>query len=389
MNYCTWKTLLLLLLTILIPSISTAETVTIKAVGEYIMGDNDTFTEGKRLALQDAKRLALEKVGTYIESTTEVKSRAVSIDEIKSYTAGIIKVEVIDEQRYTLDSKATVVKITVSAVVDPDAVVRQIIALQKRKDVEETAKKMTSENDLMRKEIVLLNRQLRDVTDAKKSKELRDQRDLSLQKIIDNEKGLTILVSGAAMKQASLYDQQRKEDKRQLIRIFLQEVVDAYQITADEPQLVDNGDRTSKVTINFRLKLSGNYSLDRSSISVPSIGEFLSNGFVIKAFFNGGLLISCSDSRNSICNSTLRPYFAEEANKIYVSIKLGDYAQRVALGFSEAICNSMIEGICWGGKWSDMYYPLVSGHSYTHVFDKIPHRELEKVSKIEIKIIYK
>jgi hypothetical protein len=75
----------------IIPSVLFANTVTVTAVGEYIMGDNDTYTEAKRLALEDAKRIALEKVGTYIESKTEVKEGAVTSDEIRQYTAGIVK----------------------------------------------------------------------------------------------------------------------------------------------------------------------------------------------------------------------------------------------------------------------------------------------------------
>ncbi len=53
---------------------ASAEIRTISATGEYRMGDNDTRTDAKRLALLDAKRLALEQAGTYIESITEVKN---------------------------------------------------------------------------------------------------------------------------------------------------------------------------------------------------------------------------------------------------------------------------------------------------------------------------
>ena len=43
-----------------------AELRVVHATGEYSMGDNDTRTDAKRLALLDAKRLALERAGTYI-----------------------------------------------------------------------------------------------------------------------------------------------------------------------------------------------------------------------------------------------------------------------------------------------------------------------------------
>ena len=46
------------------------------------MGDNDTRADAKRLALLDAKRLALEQAGTYIEGISEVKNLDLAKEEI-------------------------------------------------------------------------------------------------------------------------------------------------------------------------------------------------------------------------------------------------------------------------------------------------------------------
>ena len=69
-----------------------AEIHTITAGGEYRMGDNDTRTDAKRLALLDAKRLALEQAGIYIEGVTEVKNFDLAKEEMRAYTAGIVEV---------------------------------------------------------------------------------------------------------------------------------------------------------------------------------------------------------------------------------------------------------------------------------------------------------
>lgn len=426
-----WIMLISLMALFLFPTISTAQTINVTATGEYIMGDNDTFTEGKKLALQDAKRLALEKVGTYIESATEVKNGAVSSDEVKQYTAGIIKIEVVDEKRAILDSKATVVKVTVSAVVNPDDVVRQVMSLQKRKEVEEKARKLSSENEQLRKEIALMNEQLRTVTDAKKNKALRDQREEALQKIIDNEKGLTVLVSGEYLVKASLYDRQKKKDDRQFINRFLHELAGAYQITSDEPEVEDNGDGTSNVIIRYNVNLPGQFDLRQSLIDVSSIDEFLAKGFIIKAFSNGGLIIRCADYRRNKCNTTLSPYFDNEVLKMYISIKLGEYTKTESIGMMESSESSKnkssssyrdrrnieerpqqyiprVSGsmksppVTVPSRWQDedrtrfqnpepsrIRYPLIYKGSYTCVFKNIPHSELQKVSKIEIKVVDK
>lgn len=61
------STFCLILVILIIPSLCGAEIIIVKETGEYIMGDNDTYTEAKKLALQDAKHLVLEKVGTYCQ----------------------------------------------------------------------------------------------------------------------------------------------------------------------------------------------------------------------------------------------------------------------------------------------------------------------------------
>src|SRR5829696_378259 len=75
--------------------------------GEYPMGDYDTRADAIRMAVEAAKREALEKVATYLESVTEVKNLEVTRDEIRTYTAGIVTV--LDQQITTRLEGETVV----------------------------------------------------------------------------------------------------------------------------------------------------------------------------------------------------------------------------------------------------------------------------------------
>src|SRR5574341_393912 len=111
-------------------SLALAEVRMITATGEYRMGDNDTRTDAKRLALLDAKRQALEQVGTYLEGVTEVKNLRVTKDEIRSYTAGIVEV-VEQATRTTLEGETTVVRVDVTVKVDTAVVTRQLGELRK------------------------------------------------------------------------------------------------------------------------------------------------------------------------------------------------------------------------------------------------------------------
>lgn len=71
---------------------------TIYASYKYALGDSDTKSDAKKIAFIEAKRLCLEKAGVYLESNTEVLNSQLSKDEIKTYTGGILKVEVVSEQ---------------------------------------------------------------------------------------------------------------------------------------------------------------------------------------------------------------------------------------------------------------------------------------------------
>lgn len=141
------------------PAAAATEVRTLTAIGEYRMGDNDTKADAKRLALLDAKRQALEQVGTYLEGVTEVKNLSVTRDEIRSYTAGIV--EVLEQAtRTTLEGETTVVRVDVTAKVDPAVVTRQLGELRKNELAKEELIRAKTEADLLRKELEDKSRQL-------------------------------------------------------------------------------------------------------------------------------------------------------------------------------------------------------------------------------------
>jgi hypothetical protein len=79
------------------PVQSSARPHVIYASYKYIVGDNDTKNDAKRICFIEAKRRCLEKAGTYIESQTVVRNYKLTKDEIRTYTAAIVKVEVVSE----------------------------------------------------------------------------------------------------------------------------------------------------------------------------------------------------------------------------------------------------------------------------------------------------
>ena len=74
-------------------SIVNAEPREVEADGEYRLGDNDTRSQAKDLALDDAKKAALEKVAVYIESVTLVNDFQLTKQQIASYTNGKLQIK--------------------------------------------------------------------------------------------------------------------------------------------------------------------------------------------------------------------------------------------------------------------------------------------------------
>lgn len=142
-----------------LPAVATAEIRTVTATGEYRMGDNDTRTDAKRLALLDAKRLALEQVGTYLEGVTEVKNFGLSRDEIRAYTAGIVEVT---EQatRTTHEGETTVVRVDVNCKIDTAILARQIEALRQNESTRSELEQAKEEADRLRQELEGKTREL-------------------------------------------------------------------------------------------------------------------------------------------------------------------------------------------------------------------------------------
>jgi tetratricopeptide (TPR) repeat protein len=134
---------ILLLLTVFILSVANlafAETKIFVEEYTYQASEYDSKVSCRALALEQVKRLLLEKLGTYLESETEVKNFQLTRDQIIILTAGIVSTEIIDER---WDGKTYSLKAKIAA--DPKEVIKSIDLLrqdrQKTKELEETRKK--------------------------------------------------------------------------------------------------------------------------------------------------------------------------------------------------------------------------------------------------------
>jgi hypothetical protein len=147
----------------------------VTASGEYRMGDHDTRNDAVRLAVEAAKRDALEQVATYLESVTEVKNLDVTRDDIRTYTAGIVMV--LDQKITTkLEGDTVVIHADLTAQVDPDEVAQAITALRENESAKQELVALRAETDQLHQQLDAANAALANATSPEQVQALNQQR---------------------------------------------------------------------------------------------------------------------------------------------------------------------------------------------------------------------
>ena len=112
----------------------------------YQASEADSKISSREIALEQIKRLLLEKLGTYLESETEIKNFRLTKDQIVILTAGIVRTEIIKER---WDGKTYYIKAKIET--DPKIVTTSIEKLrQNRKEMEELEKTKRKADDAVR-----------------------------------------------------------------------------------------------------------------------------------------------------------------------------------------------------------------------------------------------
>lgn len=144
----------------LFASSSFAQTNTVYASYKYIMGDNDTKNDAKRICFLHASRRALEKAGVYIQSHTEVQNLILTRDEIKSYTAALLNVELVRE-KIVHEGETIAVYMTVKAEIDITDLKEKIIQIKENKPLQERFTKQRLELDDLERRMRNMQRELK------------------------------------------------------------------------------------------------------------------------------------------------------------------------------------------------------------------------------------
>ncbi|HKY71366.1 MAG TPA: hypothetical protein VJL88_05555, partial [Nitrospira sp.] len=165
----------------------------VTATVEYRMGEHDTRTDATRMAIEAAKRQALEQVATYLESVTEVKNLDVTRDEIRTYTAGVITV--LNQQTSTrLENGVAVIHVDLTAQADQDEVILAINALRNNELAAQELTSLRVEAEQLRQRLDAANQALIAANTAEQVRALTLQR----QHLLDEMQADALVVQALA-----------------------------------------------------------------------------------------------------------------------------------------------------------------------------------------------
>jgi hypothetical protein len=170
---------------LLCASESQASVRTIEAEGEYRMNAHDTRESAERLATEAARRNALEQVAVYVESVTVVRNFDVTMDEIRSYTAGVVS---ILDQHMTIipDGDTEIIHVNLTAEVDPDQAVRAITALRQDENARHEVLALRAEIDRLHRALDDTNQSLASAATPAEERTLTQQRQQQLNQVQSN-----------------------------------------------------------------------------------------------------------------------------------------------------------------------------------------------------------
>ncbi len=148
----------LVTLLLLVPAVGFSETKEIVAEGAYHMGDGETPSVAESRALLQAKRVAVERAGTYVESYSKVKNLQLTEDEIQVLASGLMEVTILDKKR-SIAGDGFNFSVKIRAIVHPDKM-EEMVKRVKEKSVVGDYKKVQEAYDKSQKEIETLKSQL-------------------------------------------------------------------------------------------------------------------------------------------------------------------------------------------------------------------------------------
>ncbi|MDY6906492.1 MAG: hypothetical protein SWH61_17610 [Thermodesulfobacteriota bacterium] len=165
----------LLVLAFVVPVSAIAEITTFHETHTYLMGDNDSKNDARRICFLEVKRKILEKAGVYVESRTNVSNYQLIKDDISAYAAAMMTVG-IEKEEWKASNDTMSVTLSVKAVVDMDSIRSAFEKINKDDGLRKRIAEQQDQLEALEQRLSNLQKQLEHI-DGSRADALRDERD--------------------------------------------------------------------------------------------------------------------------------------------------------------------------------------------------------------------
>ena len=172
---------IILLAALILPTGAFAEVQTITATHTYILGDNDSRNDARQLCFLQAKQKVLEQAESFIQSHSVVNSFELTKDQMTSYSAAVLSVEIVKEDVDLSDGQNTLT-LTVQADVDVEQVNALLAAIVADKNLADRVAQQQQQIRGLEEQVQSLNSHLSIATSGAAS-ELRKERKVVFENI--------------------------------------------------------------------------------------------------------------------------------------------------------------------------------------------------------------
>jgi hypothetical protein len=212
-----------LLAALILPTSALAEVQTITATHTYILGDNDSRNDARQLCFLQAKQNVLEQAESFIQSHSVINNFALTKDQMTSYSAAVLSVEIVKEDVGLSNGQHTLT-LTVKADVDVDQVNTLLAAIVADKSVADRVAQQQQEIHELEGQVQTLNSRLGVATTGMAS-ELRKERTVVLKNIVGLDRLQLVATERIAREQETIQQKTKNILKYVLRDMTPQEVV--------------------------------------------------------------------------------------------------------------------------------------------------------------------
>jgi hypothetical protein len=170
-----------LLAALILPTGAFAEVQTITATHTYILGNNDSRNDARQLCFLQAKQKVLEQAESFIQSQSVVNNFEFTKDQMTSYSAAVLSVEIVKEDLGLSNGQHTLT-LTVKADVDVDQVNALLAAIVADKNLADRVAQQQQQVRELEGQVQTLNARLSVATSGTAS-ELRKERTVVFENI--------------------------------------------------------------------------------------------------------------------------------------------------------------------------------------------------------------